>query len=561
MRRTRYDAIVIGSGMTGGWAAMELTRLGLETLVLEAGRPIDPAADYVMSVQPWQMPFRGMRDRTAQAIAQPIQSTCYACDEWSAKFFVDDREHPYTTADGTSFSWIRGRQVGGKSITWGRQVYRWSDLDFGANAQDGFGIDWPIRYADLAPWYDRVERAIGVSGTAEGLPHLPDGAFQPGMPLNAGEMVLRDALARRYGGSRRLTIGRCAILTEARPGRAPCGYCGVCERGCTTFSYFNSVHVTLAAAQATGRMTLRPFSVVHSIKRDRRSGKAAGVRVIDARTRRSEEFEGRVVFLCASTLESTRILLNSRDDGAPQGLGNSSGTLGRYLMDHWMQAGARATIPGIENRTTFGKRPTVSYIPRFRNLGAKHGPFLRGYAFQAKVLQEGWERGNDLPGVGRQLKERLRTPGNWYVRLNGFGECLPSESNRVTLDPDVKDAWGIPALRIECRWGANERAGMRDARAQAVEMLEAAGCTRIEPFMLETPPGLTIHEMGTARMGRDRRTSVLNGWNQAWDVPNLFVTDGACMASSANQNPSLTYMALTARAAGHAVDLMKRGEL
>jgi choline dehydrogenase-like flavoprotein len=308
-------------------------------------------------------------------------------------------------------------------------------------------------------------------------------------------------------------------------------------------------------------MTLRPYSVVHSISRDRRTGKASGVRVIDARTRRTEEFEGRVVFLCASTLESTRILLNSRDDGTPEGLGNSSGVLGRYLMDHWMQAGARGIIPGIENRTTFGKRPTVSYIPRFRNLGAKQGPFLRGYAFQAKVLQESWERGNEIAGVGRQLKEKLRKPGSWYVRLNGFGECLPSESNRVTLDPSVKDAWGIPVPRIECRWGENERAGMRDARAQAVEMLEAAGCTRIEPFLLETPPGLTIHEMGTARMGRDRRTSVLNGWNQAWDVPNLFVTDGACMVSSANQNPSLTYMALTARAAGYAVDLMKRGEL
>ncbi len=561
MPPTTYDAIVVGSGISGGWAAKELTEKGLRTLVLEAGGPTDPAIDYVMQVRPWELHFHGWGDRAKLEHDQAVQRRCYACDEWSGKFFVSDLDNPYTLAEGTRFDWIRGRQVGGRSITWGRQVYRWSDLDFGANARDGFGVDWPIRYADIAPWYDYVERYIGISGNAEGLAQLPDGQFLPGMPLNVAEQFVRDGLARHYGRERVLTIGRVAILTEDHRGRAACGYCGVCERGCSTFSYFNSVHVTLPAAAATGKLTLRPWSVVHSVIYDPRTGKASGVRVIDARTNEVLEFRSRIVFLNASALESARILLNSTSARWPNGLANSSGALGKYVMDHWMGWGAHGDVPGFEDKTTAGARPNGTYLPRFRNLTGRQPDFVRGYGYQGGGGRAGWGRGSSMPGFGRGLKEALRTPAPWTYSMSAWGECLPRETNAVTLDPVVKDKWGIPALRIDCRWGDNERAAMRDAAVQAAEMLEAAGVRNVRQHEANNPPGLTIHEMGTARMGKDRNTSVLNGWNQAWDVPNLFITDGACMASSANQNPSITYMALTARAADHAVDLMRRREL
>ena len=557
----RYDAIVVGSGISGGWAAMELTRRGLNTLVLEAGRPIDPATDYTMAVRSWQLPFRGKGNRVEQAKNQPIQGKCYACDEWSAQFFVNDGDNPYTTAEGSKFDWIRGRQVGGRSIAWGRQVYRWSDLDFEANLRDGHGVDWPIRYADIAPWYDHVEKFIGVSGDAEGLPQVPDGQFLPGMPMNAAELLVKGRLAAQYGRERVLTIGRCAINTKPHGGRAACGYCGVCERGCSTFSYFNSVHVTLPAAAKTGKMTLRPHSVVHSVEYNPRTGRVSGVNVIDGETLAPMTFRGRLVFLCASTLESTRILLNSSSTRWPNGLGNSSGALGHYLMDHWMGGGATATVPGLEDRTTVGDRPNGIYLPRFRNLNGSNADFLRGYAYQGKGWREGWARGDGLPGFGAAYKERLSEPGPWRFRLKGFGECLPRESNAVSLDPEVKDRWGVPALKINCQWSDNERKGLADAAEQAGEMLSAAGLRDVQMFRDDNPPGLTIHEMGTARMGRDPKTSVLNGWNQSWDVPNLFITDGACMTSSACQNPSITYMALTARAVDHAVGLVNRGRL
>jgi glucoside 3-dehydrogenase (cytochrome c) catalytic subunit len=558
---TTYDAIVIGSGMTGGWAAKELTEKGLKTLVLEAGRPIVPEEDYVEHVPPWEMKFRGMRDRRRQLDDQPIQSTCYACDEWSAKFFVSDKEHPYTTETGKPFRWIRGRQVGGRSIVWGRQVYRWSDLDFEANLRDGIAIDWPIRYADIAPWYDYVEDFIGVSGEALGLPQLPDGKFLPPMQLHCAETLVRDTIAKHFGGERVLTIGRVAILTKAHGDRAACHYCGPCERGCITRSYFSSVNATLPAAEKTGRMTLRPHSVVHSLIFDGRTRRVSGVRIIDARTRAGTEFRAKLIFLCASALESVRILFNSSTSEFPKGLANSSGELGHNLMDHVKSGGARATIPGNENRTVLGRRPNGIYVPRFRNVKRKQSEFVRGYGFQGGGHREGWERGFGQTGFGAEFKKSMSRPGPWRFTFLGYGECLPNHNNYVELDREKVDAWGIPVLKINCAWGANELALRKDMSITAAEMLAAAGAHDIEPFADDEPPGFAIHEMGVARMGRDARTSVLNSYNQAHDIKNLFITDGGAMASSSCVNPSLTYMALTARACDYAVQLLKRGEL
>ncbi|MGE3615173.1 MAG: GMC oxidoreductase [Gemmatimonadales bacterium] len=552
-----YDAIVVGSGITGGWAAKELTERGLRTLVLEAGRKIEPSRDYVEHVQAWELPFRGWGDRRALERDQPIQRTCYACDELGSKFFVNDRDNPYVFDTEQPFSWIRGRHVGGRSITWGRQVYRWSDLDFEANLKDGHGVDWPIRYRDIAPWYSHVEKFIGISGLAEGLPQLPDGEFLPAMQFRCAEVKVREAAERKWGRDRVLTIGRCAVLTQSHNGRAACHYCGPCERGCITHSYFSSIGSTLPAAAATGRLTLRPDSVVQSVLYDRNTGRATGVRVIDANTREATDYRAKIVFLCASALESVRIMLNSTD-AAREGIANSSGALGRGIMDHCFGAGARGTIPGMEDQDSFGARPNGVYVPRFRNVKDAQPNFVRGYGFQGGAGRGRWNGA----GLGADFKSRLlRDKGPWSMGLGGWGEMLPRDENYVDLDPFARDKWGIPALRIKVAFGPNEQAILADIQQTAAEMLEAAGATNISTYNDHLPPGLCIHEMGGARMGRDPRTSVLNGWNQAHDVPNLFVTDGACMASSANQNPSITYMALTARAAAHAVELLGRGEI
>ena len=557
-----YDAIVVGSGMTGGWAAKELTELGLRTLVLDAGRPIVPNKDYREHTPPWEMPFRGLGDRQVVARRQTVQRNSVTFDEMSHQFWVDDVDNPYSTPRDKAFHWFRARQVGGKSIIWGRQVYRWSDLDFEANLRDGIGVDWPIRYADIAPWYDHVERFIGVSGQAEALAHLPDGPFLPPMAMNCVESHVRERMAAKFGRDRVLTIGRVAILTERHNGRAACHYCGPCHRGCVTRSYFSSVNATLPAAEATGRLTLMPYSIARSLVLDDRTNRVAGVLVVDARTRETREYTARVVFLCASALESARLLLNSASSRHPDGLANSSGQVGRNIMDHIKWGGASGTFDDWSDRRSIGQRPNGIYVPRFRNVTTRHPGFIRGYGFQGRAGRAAWEASARAPGIGLSFKERLTRLGPWTMSFGGFGEMLPRAENRATLHPTLLDAWGIPTLHIECAWSDNELAIHRDMNVSAAELLEAAGAKDIRPDTRgPSTPGNTNHEMGTARMGRDPKTSVLNGWNQAWDVPNVFVTDGACMASSGNQNPSLTYMALTARACRYAVDAMKRGEL
>jgi choline dehydrogenase-like flavoprotein len=508
-----------------------------------------------------EMRYRGMGDRRRDDENQPVQQKCSALDELNSKFFVNDRENPYVTDQDKPFLWIRGRQVGGRSIIWGRQSYRWSDLDFEANAREGIAIDWPIRYQDIAPWYDYVEDFIGVCGQPEGLPQLPDGKFLPPMEMTCSELGVKDAIAKHFPGERLMTIGRAAILTRAHGGRAACHYCGPCQRGCITRSYFSSLNATLPAAQATGKLTLRPHSVVHSLIFDSKTRRVAGVRVIDGRTRQALEFRGRVIFLCASALESTRILLHSTTPEFPDGLANSSGELGRNLMDHVMGGGASGRILGNEDRVQLGRRPNGIYVPRFRNVKQKNPIFLRGYGFQGGGWRREWDRGATMAGFGADFKRTLSQPGPWMFDFYGFGECLPNRDNYVELDKEKADAWGVPALRIHCQWRDNERAILKDMSITAAEMLSAAGAHEIEPFIEDNAPGLTIHEMGTARMGRDPKTSVLNQHNQAHDVKNLFLTDGACMTSSSCVNPSLTYMALTARACDYAVDMMKRGAL
>jgi choline dehydrogenase-like flavoprotein len=555
-----WDAIVVGSGITGGWAAKELCERGLRVLMIERGRDVEHGRDYVTEhVPPWEFPFRGRGNPKLIREEYPIQSLAPGFGETSMHFFVNDALHPYEQAEGGEFAWIRGYQVGGRSLTWGRQCYRWSDLDFEANAADGHGVDWPIRYRDVEPWYDHVEAFAGISGRAEGLPQLPDGVFLPPMDFHCVEEHVKQRVEAAFP-ERRMTIGRTAVLTRNHNGRAACHYCGPCHRGCSTGSYFSTQSSTLPAAQATGRLELLTDTIVERVDYDATRGRAAGVRVVDAGTKERRELRARLVFLCASTIPTTQLLLNSRSEHAPQGLGNSSGVLGHYLMDHTLGMAALAMFPGFEDRASRGNRPNGIYIPRFRNVAGPHADFVRGYGYQGGAMQLGSLGALAAPGFGAEWKQALTRPGTWSFFLGGFGECLPYESNRVEL-ADRLDEWGIPQVKVHFAWGDNERAMREDVIEQAVAMLEAAGGVNVIPGQGFGVGGEAIHEMGTARMGRDPRSSVLNEHNQAHDVPNLFVTDGACMTSSACQNPSLTYMALTARAADYAAGELERGVL
>jgi choline dehydrogenase-like flavoprotein len=557
VNKNTYDAIVIGSGISGGWAAKELCEKGLKTLVLERGRDVQHIKDYPTALQnPWDMPHRG-RLPLEFLEKNPIAASCYAVDESTQHFFVKDEEQPYVQTK--PFNWIRGYQVGGKSLMWARWTQRWSDLDFEANAKDGVGIDWPIRYKDIAPWYSYVEKFVGISGNRDGILHLPDGEFLKPMGMNCLENHFKESIENTWP-DRHLIISRTANLTEPIKGRGPCMYRDKCSRGCPLSGYFSSNSATLPAAAATGKLALRPHSVVESLIYDEKKNKAIGVNVLDADGKNLQAFYANLIFVNAGTLNSTALLLNSKSDRFPEGFGNDSEVLGHYLMDHNYRASLGGEHEGFQDKTTFGKRPTGVYIPRFRNLGKEQdASFKRGFAFAAGGSRRQGDYGE--PSLGASLKAALSRPDVWDLWMTGMGECLPYYENKVSLSPDKKDPLGLPQLEIDCEFKENELLMLQDILQTGSEMLAKAGFKNIYASDTEKPPGLGIHEMGTARMGKDPKTSILNGHNQVWAAPNVFVTDGSCMASSACQNPSLTYMALTARAVDFAVIELKKRNL
>jgi choline dehydrogenase-like flavoprotein len=553
-----FDAIVVGSGMSGGWAAKELTERGLKTLVLERGRNLRHIVDYKTALQdPWQLPHHNRPTREDRA-AQPIQSTLYLYDQSTKQHFVNDTEHPYEQAK--PFSWYRGNHVGGRSLMWARHVFRYSDLDFEANLKEGTGIDWPIRYAEIAPWYEHVERFIGASGENSGMRQLPAQVLQPPFDMNAFEKHIRARFADKFT-DRKLICSATAVLSREHNGRGPCQGRNQCARGCPFSAYFSSNGVTLPAAAATGRLTLQPDSIVHSLVYDERTQRVSGVRVVDAQSKQATEYSARIVFLCASTLASTGILMNSRSSRFPNGLGNDSGVLGHYLMDHHNGGGATGSYSKLSDRYYKGRRSTSMYIPRFRNVDRAEQNFKRGYGYEVYTQRGNWTRGLESAAFGAAFKEEMTKPGPWQVYVEGYGETLPYHDNRMWLDPTRTDAWGMPMINVSMSYRDNERRMSEQMMTDAVEMLKAADVENVSGFNRETVPGSVIHEMGTARMGRDPKTSVLNGRNQIHTVPNVFVTDGSCMVSSPTQNPSLTYMALTVRAAAYAVDQLRSGEL
>ena len=559
MAAQQYDAIVVGSGISGGWAAKELTQKGLKVLMLERGRNIEHIKDYVNAdKEAWDHPHRGTR--TQEMIKDyPVLKRDYPLNETNLDYWCSDKDSPYV--ETKRFDWFRGYHVGGRSLMWGRQSYRWSDLDFEANVKDGHGVDWPVRYKEIEPWYDYVEKFAGISGNRDGLAVLPDGQFLPAMDLTCVEKDVAARLKEVYKGSRHLIIGRTAIITVPHEGRPGCQFRNKCWLGCPFGGYFSTQSSTLPAAMATGNLTLRPWSIVTEIKYDKDKKRATGVMVLDAETNKTIEYNAKIIFVNASTLNSTWLLMNSATDVWEGGLGSSSDALGKNLMDHHLGVGARGVVEGYEDKYTFGRRANGFYIPRFRNVGDDKRDYVRGFGYQGSGTRQNWKRDVAEFSIGGDYKDALTEPGNWTIGMGGFGEMLPDPTNKITLDKTVKDKWGLNVLNIDCELKENEKKMRKDIVADAQEMLEKAGVKNVTANNSEGTPGRGIHEMGTARMGRDPKTSVLNSNNQVWDAPNVFVTDGAFMASSSCVNPSLTYMAFTARAAEFAVNELKKGNL
>ena len=551
-----YDAIVIGSGISGGWAAKELTEKGLKTILLERGRNIEHIKDYVNANKaPWEFPHRG--GKTQEMIKDyPVLSRDYTLNEMNLDFWTNEKESPYV--ETKPFDWFRGYQVGGRSLMWGRQSYRWADTDFEANLRDGIGVDWPIRYKDLDKWYGYAERFAGISGNRDGLAILPDGDFMPAMELNVVEKDVAARLKQHYKGLRPMIIGRTANITVAHNNRTNCQYRNKCWLGCPFGAYFSTQSSTLPAAAATGNLTVRPFSIVTRILYDKNTKKATGVEVLDAETKKTYEYKAKIIFVNASTINSAWVLMNSATDVWPDGLGSSSGELGHNLMDHHLGVGASGQVDGYEDKYYFGRRANGFYIPRFRNTNGDKRDYIRGFGYQGSASREGWSRDIAEMNIGGDFKDALSEPGSWRIGMGGFGETLPYHDNKVTLDKTKKDAWGLPVVAIDAVIRDNEKKMRIDMMQDAKEILEAAGAKNVQAYNTEAVLGKGIHEMGTARMGRDPKTSVLNEWNQVWDAKNVFVTDGSAMTSAACQNPSLTYMALTARAVDHAVGELKK---
>ncbi len=559
-----FDAIVVGSGISGGWSAKELTGKGLRTLLLERGRDVKHVTDYPTTMMnPWEFDHLGQITKELKD-ANPIASRCYAFNEDAAHFFVKDAEHPYVQEK--PFDWIRGYQVGGKSLMWARGTQRWSQYDFEGPARDGFAVEWPINYADIAPWYSYVEKFAGISGNKDGLPQLPDGEFLPPHEQSCVEKHFTKEMAKHYNGTRPIIIGRCAHLTKPQPihyqqGRGQCQNRNLCQRGCPYGGYFSSNSSTIPWAMRTGKLTMKTDSVVHSIIYDEQKGKATGVRVIDAHTKQMTEYYARVIFLNAATLNTNLILLNSTSNRFQNGFGNDNGLLGKYIAFHNFRTTISGEYEGFLDTTTEGIRPNGSYIPRFRNVFKQETDFLRGYAagFSASRMTH-----YDTSGIGEDLKESLNQTryGNWRVGSHMMGETIPKESNYVALDKNLLDPWGIPQLKVSVAYDDNDEKMIKDFHEQLTEMYIKAGFTNIKTHdKPDKAPGLDIHEMGGVRMGKDPKTSMLNKWNQFHNCKNVFVTDGACMTSNSTQNPSLTFMAITARAADYAVKEFKKGNL
>ncbi|MEY4720781.1 MAG: hypothetical protein RIQ46_506 [Pseudomonadota bacterium] len=561
-----FDAIVIGSGISGGISAKELCERGMKVLLLERGKKIEHVTDYKDTQMPWELPNENRIPEEELARDYPVQRQCYAVNAATQQFWVKDSQHPYTQPADKPFSWIRGYHLGGRSIMWGRQSYRLSEMDFEANARDGHGVDWPIRYADIAPWYSHVEKFVGVAGTREGLPQLPDGEFLPPFDLNDGEKLFKAAVEAKFPG-RKVIVGRNANLSVPQEqhlelGRGACQNRSICERGCSFGANYTSLSGALPAAERTGNLTIVTDAIVHSLVQDPATGRITAVKVIDAKTKEGRTYEAKVFFLNASAIGSAAILLNSRNEANPRGLCNKSDQVGRNLMDHMYALTTAGILPRFPTDTYYkGRRPTGIYIPRFRNVTEDADGYVRGYGYQGGVMRTGGKPQASQPGIGQELKERGRKLGPWMAYISGFGEMLPNPENRVTLNEGKTDEWGIPTLHIACAHGPNEAKMAKQILDDGRAMIEAAGGIVVSQASEPGPPGLGIHEMGTARMGRDPMTSVFNGFNQAHEAPNLFCTDGAVMTSNGCQNPSLTYMALSARAAHHAVQFLKEGKI